>query len=172
MKYFFIVKLIVFVALAKAQQPFIRKQTDSICKTIDKDVQLKKKIFAQEDFMEKVTDEGGELTVYYKNTLVHRIKEWVGLSYGVIIRNYYFINKELLFVKEEEYLYEADEAGNIHKKKLSKKPGFLGKYYFLKSKLIDEESLGHNRFEDNEHHDAEKEYLASSKRHLSLFYKK
>jgi hypothetical protein len=155
--------LIFYVAFAKAQLPSVRKQIDSICKAIDKDVQLKKKLYEQEAFMDQVTDEGGELTVYYKNNLVYRIKEWVGLSYGVTIVNYYFKSKELLFVKEEEYLYEADQEANINKEKLSKKPGFVGKYYFRKGKLIDEESLGHNRFEDDQHHDAEKEFLSSAK---------
>jgi hypothetical protein len=167
MKIFLIVSMIVCVAFVKAQQPNIRKQTDSICKAIDKDIHLKKKIFGQESFMEQVTDEGGELTVYHKNNLVYRIKEWVGLSYGVIIRNYYFKSKELLFVKEEEYLYEADAAGNSKKNKLSKKPGFIGKYYFKNGKLIDEESLGHNRFED-EKNDAEKEYILLAKKYLNL----
>jgi hypothetical protein len=162
--------LIISVVFVNAQNPTVREYTDSLCKAIDKNIQLKKKLYNQEIFMEQVTDEGGELTVYHEDNLVYRIKEWIGLSNAVIIRNYYFKNNKLLFVREEEYLYEVDDAGNINKEKLSRKPGFVGKYYFRKGKIIDEESLGHNRFED-EKNDAEKEYLGLAKKYLNLFYK-
>ena len=149
----------------------MRKEIDSICKAIDKDALLKTKKYDQEAFMDQTTDEGGELIVYHRNDTVHRIKEQVGLSYAIIIRNYYFKDKLLLFVKEEEYLYETDKEGGIKKEKLSKKPGFVGKYYFQKGKLTDQESLGHNRFEDD-NIDAEKEYLTLAKKYMTLFFRR
>ena len=171
MKLLLMILFINIVVAGQAQQSSFRKKIDSICKSIDKDVQLKKKTYAQEEFMDHITDEGGELIIFYKDNTVHRIKEWVGLSYGVIIRNYYFRNKELLFVKEEEYRYETDEIKGINKEKLSKDDLFVGKYYFKKDKLVDAETLGHNRFED-ENNDAESEYLFLAKKHLALFLKK
>lgn len=66
MKILLIIIMNSYVAFAQAQQSAIRKHTDSICKAIDKDVELKKKIYAQEEFIEQVTDRGGELTVYNK----------------------------------------------------------------------------------------------------------
>lgn len=73
-----------------------------------------------------------------------------------------------MFVKEEEYSFEMDKTKD---EKLSNKPGFVGKYYFKKGKLIDQESLGHNRFED-EKNNAEQEFLSLAKKYLALFYKK
>jgi hypothetical protein len=122
--------------------------------------------------MEQVTDNGGELTIYFKNNIVYRITEWVGLSFGVIINNYYFQNKQLVFVSDEELMYERNPVTGEITGNFSKDNRFYGRYYFKNGKLIDEESLGHNRFEDDEHHDAEKEFLLSAKKYLNIFYKK
>ena len=171
MKQLLIILLINIAVAGQAQQTSFSKKIDSISKVIDKDTQLKKKKYDQEEFMEQITDEGGVLTVYHKNNVIYKMKELVGLSYGVIIRTYYFKNKELLLVKEEEYPYDTDVNGNINKEKLSKNDLFVGKYYFKNDKLVDAESLGHNRFED-ERNDAEKEYLLLAKKYINLFSRK
>jgi len=148
-----------------------RKKTDSICQKILLDKSLQKKVFSNEEFMEQSTDNGAELTIYYKNNKVYRITEWIGLSNKVIISNYYFINNKLIFVKDEEYMFEHDPKTGEILSKLSKEDLFIGTYYFNNKKLVDQESLGHNRFED-ERNDPEKEFLYSSVKYLKLFYRK
>jgi hypothetical protein len=153
-----------------AQLPKQVKQIDSICKAIDKDVTLKKKIYEQEEFMENVTDNGGKLTVYHKNNVVYKITEWVGLSGYVVINSYYFQAEKLTFVKDEEEMYEKNATGETTGK-FSKENRFVGKYYFKNGKLFTEESLGHNRFEDDKNN-PEKEFNQSAKRFLFLFKSK
>ena len=50
-----------------------------------------------EDFLEQMTDNGGELTGYFKNGRPVKIIEWIGLSSCVKITEYYFRNNKLIF---------------------------------------------------------------------------
>lgn len=165
-----ILLLILSSGSVNAQLSKQSKQIDSICKAIDKDVTLKKKVYEQEEFMENVTDNGGELTVYYKGNVIYKITEWVGLSSYVVINTYYLQNNRLIFVKDEEYFYERNSTGETTGK-LSKDSRFIGKYYFKNGKLFDEESLGHNRFEDDKNN-PEQEFNQSAKRFIQLFKSK
>ncbi|MEJ8817128.1 hypothetical protein [Lacibacter sp. H407] len=157
---------------AVAQLSIQAKQIESFCKLIDKDSSLKKKVFEQEEFMDHVTDNGGSLTFYYKKGIVYRITEWIGLSGYVVIMDYYFQSGKLVYVRDEEFTYERHPVTGDLTGKFSQDDRFLGKYFFRNNKLFDQVSLGHNRFEDDEHNDAEKEFTTSAKKHLSLFYKK
>lgn len=169
-------KLILFffflVSFAQAQLSKETKLIDGICNQIDKDTLLKKKILKQEQFMEAITDNGGSLTIYHKKNIVFRITEWVGLSNKVIINNYYFQNGKLIFVSAEELMYERNTVTGEITGTFSKDNRFFGQYYFKSGKLFDEESLGHNRFEDDEHYNAEKEFINSAKKFLNLFYRR
>ena len=120
--------------------------------------------------MDHVTDNGASLTVYHKNGTVHRITEWVGLSGHVVIIDYYFKAGKLVYVRDEELVYERNEKGETTGK-FSKDDRFLGQYFFRNNQLFDAESLGHNRFEDDEHNNAEKEFIAAAKKYLSIFRK-
>jgi hypothetical protein len=53
-----------------------------------------------EGFMENMTYEGGSLTGYFQNGKLLQINEWIGLSYGVTQRNFYFNNDRLVYVLE------------------------------------------------------------------------
>lgn len=170
MKQLTILLLVLSSGSVYAQLPKQVKQIDSICKAIDKDVTLKKKIYEQEEFMENVTDNGGKLTVYHKNNVVYKVTEWVGLSGYVVINSYYFQAEKLIFVKDEEEMYEKNATGETTGK-FSKENRFVGKYYFKNGKLFTEESLGHNRFEDDKNN-PEKEFNQSAKRFLLLFKSK
>jgi hypothetical protein len=163
--------LFCFAASVHAQKNHEISFIDSVCKAIDKNEALKKKIFQQEDFMEQATDNGAELTLYYKSNVVYKIKEWVGLSYGVVITTYYFLSGKLIFVRQEEYQYEQNTATGEITSKLSNENRFVGRYYFKDGKLFNETSMGHNKFED-ENNDAEKEFSKSARKYLKLFTKK
>ena len=166
-----ILLLMLSSASVYAQLPKQVKQIDSICKAIDKDVTLKKKIYEQEEFMENVTDNGGKLTVYHKNNVVYKIIEWVGLSGYVVINSYYFQAGKLIFVRDEENMYERNPITGETTGKFSKDNRFVGRYYFNNGKLVNEESLGHNRFEED-NANPEQEFNQSAKRFLYLFKSK
>ena len=171
-KQFTILLLLFSCGKSFAQLSAPAKQIELACKLIDKDSSLQKKIYEQEDFMDHVTDNGASLTVYHKNGTVYRITEWVGLSSYVVIIDYYYKAGKLIYVRDEELMYERNAATGETTGKFSKENRFLGQYFFRNDKLFDEVSLGHNRFEDDEHNDAEKEFIASAKKYLLLFKRK
>lgn len=160
------------VNLGYAQISKQTKQIDSICARIDSDKLLKRKVFEQEAFMDHITDNGATLSIYYKGNTVFKIEEWVGLSSYVVINTYYFQNNQLVFVKDEGFMYERHPVTSETTGKFSRDGRFIGKYYFKNGKLIHEKSLGHNRFEDDDQNDPEKEFTASAKKYLPFFYKK
>nr|WP_294902510.1 hypothetical protein [uncultured Lacibacter sp.] len=168
-KQFIILLLLFSCGKSFAQLSAQAKQIESACKLIDKDSSLQKKIYEQEEFMDHVTDNGASLTVYHKKGTVHRITEWVGLSDYVVIIDYYFKAGKLVYVRDEELMYERNAATGEITGKFSKDSRFVGQYFFRNDKLFDEVSLGHNRFEDDEHNNAEKEFTASAKKYLLLF---
>ncbi len=170
-KIFLTVFLFINSVAVHAQLSAQAKQIAAACRLIDKDSSLQKKIYEQEEFMDHVTDNGASLTVYHKSGTVYRITEWVGLSSYVVIIDYYFKAGKLVYIRDEELMYERDAATGETTGKFSKENQFLGLYFFRNDRLFDEVSLGHNRFEDDEQNDAEKEFISSAKKYLKLFYK-
>ena len=170
-KIFLTVFLFINSVAVHAQLSAQAKQIEAACKLIDKDSSLQKKVYEQQEFMDHVTDNGASLTVYHKNGTIYRITEWVGLSYYVIIIAYYFKSGKLIYVRDEELMYERNPVTGETTGKFSKENRFLGQYFFRNDKLFDEVSLGHNRFEDDEDNDAEKEFISSSKKYIALFNK-
>jgi hypothetical protein len=115
---------------------------------INKDKSLAKRTLRNEEFMTQMTDGGGELTGYFKDGQIEKITREIGLSYGIEIYDYYFNNGQLIFVYEflNGFLYnETTSKFDYTKTKIN----FIGRYYFKDNKLIDSETTGHNRFEDD-----------------------
>lgn len=119
-----------------------------------------------EDFTKEVYDGGSQLKgIYHKGKLI-KIEVWFGLSYGINTRTYYVKNDKLLLATECFKGYHCDEASSVfdytsfdifHK----------GRYLFEVAKLIDQESLGHWRFEDDTL-DAEKVFMEEFNRYTLL----
>ncbi len=128
----------------KAEQvQAIRKEFQAI----NGDSSMKKITLENEEFMEDLTDGGGELTGYYKNGQIRKIRQWIGLSYGNEIKEFYFRNGKLIFVYEQFNSFPFDEKKGelIHS---STKTTFEGRYYFNNDKLIDRKITGKRQFED------------------------
>jgi hypothetical protein len=121
-----------------------------------------------EEFMENMTDGGGSLTGYFENDKLLRIKEWIGLSYGVTQHNFYFRKDQLVFVLETEDHFYIDSTGTDHSRF---DQHFRGDYYFTNNKLVDMVSLGHNRFEIDTN-DPEREFLQLATKYQQLILKK
>lgn len=88
-----------------------------------------------ERFLGHSTDNGGSLTGYYKSDSLKKIREWVGLSYKVILNEYYFDTDKLIFVYSVESRYRFnDSTQGFDYTKLDNV--FTGRYYFANDKLV------------------------------------
>lgn len=116
-------------------------------RAINTDKTLTKKTLSNEEFMENITDGGGELTGFYKKENLVKIIEWVGLSYGNRTREFYFKDNRLFFVYEKFQSFVInDSTGEMDHAKV--KTTFEGRYYFSNTKVIEQKITGKRTFED------------------------
>jgi hypothetical protein len=131
---FFIVS---FAQTREEQVKLIRKKYEFI----NRDTTLRKIVLENEEFLEDMTDGGGKLTGYYKNKEIKKIYEWIGLSNGISIKEFYFDNGQLIFVYEKFESFVIDDKTNEidHSKT---KTIFEGRYYFNDKKLFNKSTRG------------------------------
>ncbi len=135
-------------------------------KSINADTSFKKITLLNDEFMPQMTDGGGELNAYFKKGIIQKITRKIGLSYGIETYDYYFINEKLLFIYETFYVFIVnDSLGTVDQTKTEL--NFIGTYYFKNNKLIDSETVGHNRFENDEI-DMEAILLKETEENLSM----
>ncbi|NOU60431.1 hypothetical protein [Marinifilum caeruleilacunae] len=116
---------------------------------IDLNTGYEERILTNEEFMDNMTDGGGELIGYYSNGQIEKVSLWVGLSYGISTYDYYFENETLIYVHETFKQFEyVDSTGSFNYSKTEQT--YRGKYYFMNKVLYDYETTGHNRFESDE----------------------
>ena len=65
------------------------------------------------DFLEHPTDNGATLTGFYKNNILYKVTETIGISYAIYINEYYLKNNKLIFVYaiEKQYKQKIDKNG-------------------------------------------------------------
>ena len=128
------------------------------------------KTLTNEQFLENMTDNGGELTGYFKKGQIMKITERVGISYCIRTFDYYFWSGELIFVyeKEEDFPY-VDSTASFDYTTLEL--AFEGRYYFDKGKLIDTKLTGKKRIPDDREIDFEQELLVEAKHNIRLLTK-
>ena len=137
---FFLGTVILIVSFAQTkdeQIKLIRKKFE----TINKDTTLKKVELENEEFLSNMTDGGGKLTGFYKNKEIKKIYEWIGLSNGISIKEFYFDKEQLIFVYEKFDSFVFDDKRNefdLTKTKIV----FQGRYYFSNKKLFNESTKG------------------------------
>ncbi|HEY0066590.1 MAG TPA: hypothetical protein VGB46_04485 [Flavisolibacter sp.] len=127
----------------KAEQvEAIRKEFQAI----NGDSTLEKITLKDKEFMGYMTDGGGELTGYYSNGQVKKIREWAGLSHGNEIKEFYFRDGKLIFVYEQfnSFPFDGKKGEYI---RYRPKTTFEGRYYFNNDKLIDQKVTGKKQFE-------------------------
>ena len=117
-------------------------------KYINADNDLKKVTLENEEFLENMTDGGGELTGYFNKGQIKKFPQWVDLSNGNKTTEFYFKNGHLIFVYEKfaSFPFNTKTEQLDHTKT---ETTFEGRYYFHNNKLIDYRTTGHNRFEDD-----------------------
>ncbi|WP_299990255.1 hypothetical protein [uncultured Pontibacter sp.] len=131
---------------------------------------LKKVKLENEEFLGSMTDGGGILTGYYETGIIRKIHQWVGLSNGIEIKEYYFQNGSLIFVYEKFNAFVYDSKKEQFDQSKTERT-FEGRYYFNNQKLIDYVTTGHNRFEDDSI-DPEKTLLKEANDYFNLLNKK
>jgi len=131
---FFIVS---FAQTKDEQIKLIRKKFE----VINKDTTLRKVVLDNEEFLENMTDGGGKLAGFYRNKEIKKIYEWIGLSNGISIKEFYFDNGQLIFVYEkfDSFVFDAKKNEFDFTKT---KTVFEGRYYFSNKKLFNKSTKG------------------------------
>lgn len=144
----------------------IRKEFQAI----NTDKSLSKKTLSEEEFLENTPDGGASLTGYYKKDSLVKIVEWVGLSYGNRTREFYLKKGSLIFVfvKFESFVPLKSGEGLDHSRV---KTSFEGRYYFNKSKLIEQKVTGKQPMEDRPAAEITNELLETTKNYVQLLHK-
>ena len=159
-----------FIVLFINAQSIIEKYPDvkELKKALDNKDSLQSIILENEDFIEGSLDGGGELIGFYDaaNNEIRKITVTLFLSYGIQYYSFYLENEELVLVRDCAKYFGYDTKSNqMDKNKFD--GGFDGIYIFRNRELIDQVSLGHNRFEDDSI-DAEETFL----KELEIYKKK
>ncbi|AHM59223.1 hypothetical protein D770_04780 [Flammeovirgaceae bacterium 311] len=96
----------------------------------------------------QITEGGGVLVGSYKEGNLVKMVLRSYLSSGINTFSYYFSDGELFFVNEVFDQFHHNEKTNWYDPSNTER-NFNGNYIFQNEKLIDLETLGHNRFEDD-----------------------
>ena len=124
-----------------------------------------------EEFLEQMTDNGGELTGYFKNGQLVKIVEWIGLSSCVNITEYYLQDNKLIFafIKGSESPY-IDSLETFNHSKLIKT--MECRFYFDNNKTIKTILNGATRCGRQPKKDWAKDYLENCLHDKKLLEKK
>lgn len=118
-------------------------------KAIDEEKDYEVATLENNDFLCRMTDGGGELSGYFMDDHLMKMEARIHTSLGIRTFRYYFSRGRLFYINEffEQFSYEpATDTINYSETELT----FNGHYIFRDEKLSDYETLGHNRFEDEE----------------------
>jgi hypothetical protein len=120
-----------------------------------------------------MTDGGGQLTGYFKGEDIYKIHEQVGLSYCILTTEYYYWDKQLIFVfeKEDDFIY-VDSLATLDYSKT--KTSFEGRYYFNNGQLISTKTKGQKRINDNIRFDSQNksgQLITSGQKNIDLLIK-
>jgi hypothetical protein len=102
----------------------------------------------EDDFTDENTDNGGELSGYFKVDTLTKIVLEVGLSYAMMRWEYYFDKGQIIFIYETEKDYPEDSTTlNLINDKIIL--AFEGRYYYDNGALINTIFKGKKRFVEN-----------------------
>ncbi len=137
---------------------------------INSDPNLKKVVLDSEAFMEQTTDGGGELTGFYKDGQLVKIIEWIGLSDGNRVVEFYLKDGELFFVygQFKAWVYNANRDEFDHSKT---RTIFEGRYYFNRQKIIEKKLNGSMRADDDSFY-SEGNLLKTANHYIQLLSRK
>ena len=167
--FFFLCTVFLIVSFAQTkdeQIKLIRKKVE----LINKDTTFKKVVLENEEFLGDMTDNGGKLVGYYKLGKIKKIYEWIGLSNGIGIKEFYFDNEQLIFVYEKFNSFVFDDKKNefdLTKTKII----FEGRYYFSNEKFFTKSTKG-NKSAAAQEASTEQSLLARAIENMAMLNKK
>lgn len=134
---------------------------------INKDSGYSKKVLSNEEFLEHTTDGGGELTCYFKNGELVKIREWIGLSSCINITEYYLQTDKLIFAYTEgsEFAYNDSLESFDYKKPVRT---MECRFYYENGKLIKSILKGESRCSGKPDQEWSKENLSDCSRYQKL----
>jgi hypothetical protein len=136
---------------------------------INQDTSYRTKTLENEEFLDHMTDGGGDLTGYLKDKKIFKIFERVGVSYCVRTFEYYFWDEKLIFIYEKELDFKMNDSTGFDYEKQTL--AFEGRYYFDNGKLIETKTTGAKAIEYDKDENKEKILLADAKRNADLLKK-
>ena len=138
---------------------------------INKDSGYSKKVLNNEEFMGESSDGGGQLTGYFKNGELVKIKEWIGLSSCINITEYYLQSGKLIFTYTEgkDFVYsDLSKKFNPQKQTLTMECRF----YFENDKLVKNTFKGQSRCSGKPKVEWANNYLDDYARYQKLLWNK
>lgn len=117
---------------------------------IDRNDSLKIIKLQNEEFLKQMTDGGGELRGFYDLTGTFRkIEVTIFISHGEQEYIFYLREETPFFIVDrfQQFAWNEETSAFDHNRFDG---GFKGTYIFLDGHLIDQISLGHNRYEDDQ----------------------
>lgn len=173
MKEFSILMFILILSLSIQGQDLIDRypEIQTEIKKVDEDASLKSIKLENGEFLEQMTDGGGELKGLYDLTgSIRKIEVIMFISHGV--QEYLFYLKDelpILIVDRFKQFAWNEETSTFDHSQFD--GGFHGTYIFRDGHLIDQISLGHNRFEDDQI-DIEETFISEFKGYLEKVKKR
>ena len=142
-----------------------------VVEQINKDSGYSKKVLNNEEFLEHSTDGGGELTGYFKNGQLVKIREWIGLSSCINITEYYLQSGKLIFTYTEgsDFAYN-DSLESFDYEKSART--MECRFYYENSKLIKNIFKGESRCSGKPTIEWSKDYLKECSRYQKLLKNK
>ncbi len=110
-------------------------------------IALQQVTLQNEEFMDQMTDGGGELIGYFENKRLVKYTERIGISIGAYDSHFYLRDGELFFAYLQEQKFaqkEGGQLGDLDRTKL--KTVFEGRYYFHSGEVIREIETGQRLF--------------------------
>ncbi len=132
---------------------------------IDQNDSLRTVNLENEEFLENMTDGGGQLKgLYDKHGNIRKIEVIVYLSHGIQEYDFYLENETPILIEDRFKQFAWNKKLNNYNQN-NFDGGFHGTYIFQNSHLIDQISLGHNRFE-NDQINIEETFITEFKNYL------
>lgn len=133
---------------------------------INADRSYEKIVLPNEDFVdEQATDGGMEVTGYFKDGKLVKISEFVGVSNGNYITEYYLDADTLIFAFCRFQMFQYTDSAGFNRSRMGDVV-FEGRYYFDRNKLIDKIIKG-----DKEYDDKAARLEAEVKKYTAMLYK-
>lgn len=169
-KFIILPTLLFFTTLISARPD---DKVGSIRKTVEeinRDTTYQKKTLDNDQFLEQMTDGGGQLTGYFKNGKLVKVVERIGLSSCVSIYEYYLQNDLVIFVYGQEKVFPYDNETGLFDYQ-NQILGMECRFYFEKAKLIGSKFDGQTRCANEPSDSQASDLLASCKRYSGLLKK-